>query len=44
MNMNYSNWTLMYESSFAQMYVFLVLFTILAFYLEKKMQKYSHTL
>ena len=52
MNMNYSNPTTMYESSFAQMYVFLVLFTILAFYHEKKFkpklqkkffyQKYVH--
>ena len=43
MNMNYSNPTTMYESIFAQMYVFLVLFTILAFYHEKsfkpKLQK-----
>ena len=41
--MNYSIPTTMYESIFAQMYVFLVLFTILAFYHEKsfkpKLQK-----
>ena len=35
MNTNYNNPTTMYESIFAQMYVFLVLFTILAFYNEK---------
>ena len=35
MNMNYSNPTTMYESIFAQMFEFLVLFTILAFYYEK---------
>ena len=34
--MNYSNPTTIYESSFAQMYVFLVFFTILAFYHAKK--------
>ena len=43
MNMNYSNRTKMYESIFAQIYIFLVLFTILAFYHEKsfkpKLQK-----
>ena len=31
MNMNYSNLTTMYESIFAQMYVLLVLFTVLLF-------------
>ena len=43
MNMNYSNPATMYESNFAQMYVYLVLFTIFAFYHEKsfkpKLQK-----
>ena len=43
MNMNYSYLTTMYESILAQMYVFLVLFTIFAFYHEKnckqKLQK-----
>ena len=43
MNMNYSNLTTMYESTFAQMYVLLVLFTIFAFYhehfLKPKLQK-----
>ena len=42
MNMNNSNLTPMYESIFAQMYVFLVLFTIFAFYHEffkPKLQK-----
>ena len=52
MNMNYSYPTSMYESILAQMYVFLVLFTIFAFYQEfffsqncKKIffyQKYVH--
>ena len=37
--MNYSNPTTMYESIFAQIYVFLVLFTILAFYHEKSRPK-----
>ena len=41
--MNYSNLTTMYESIFAQIYVLLVLFTILAFYhenfLKPKLQK-----
>ena len=41
--MNYSNKTTMYESVFAQMYVYLILLTILAFYREKsfkpKLQK-----
>ena len=41
--MNYNYPTAMYESIFAQMYVFLVLFTIFAFYHEKsfkpKLQK-----
>ena len=50
--MNYSNPTTMYASIFAQMYVFLVLFTILAFYHKKSFkpkfqkiffyQKYVH--
>ena len=35
MNMNYSYPTTMYESILAQMYVFLVLFTIFAFYHEQ---------
>ena len=35
MNMNYSYPTTMYESILAQIYVFLVLFTIFAFYNEK---------
>ena len=43
MNMNYSYPTTMYESILAQMYVFLVLFTIFAFYNENlflpKLQK-----
>ena len=43
MNMNYSYPTTMYESISAQMYAFLVLFTIFAFYHEKflkpKLQK-----
>ena len=34
MNMNYSYPTTMYESFLAQMYVFLVLFTMFAFYHE----------
>ena len=47
MNMNYSYPTTMYESILAQMYVFLVLFTIFAFYHEKLRkiffyQKYVH--
>ena len=43
MNMNFSYPTTMYQSILAQMYVFLVLFTIFAFYHEKyfkqKLQK-----
>ena len=43
MNMNYSYPTTMYESILAQIYVFLVLFTIFAFYNENlfktKLQK-----
>ena len=43
MNMNYSYPTTMYESILVQIYVFLVLFTIFAFYNEKlfkpKLQK-----
>ena len=43
MNMNYSYLTTMYESILAQMYVFLVLFTIFDFYHEnnfkQKLQK-----
>ena len=39
MNMNYSYMTTMYESILAQIYVFLVLFTIFAFYHEKKLSK-----
>ena len=43
MNIDYSYPNTMYESVFAQMYVFLVLFTIFAFYHEKlfksKLQK-----
>ena len=35
MNMNYSNPTTMYESIYAQIYVFLELFTIFCFYHEK---------
>ena len=51
MNINYSYQTTMYESILAQMYVFLVLFTIFAFYHDflsqncKKIffyQKYVH--
>ena len=45
MNMNFSYPTTMYESFLTQMYVYLVLFTIFAFYHEKyfkqKMQKLS---
>ena len=46
MNMNYSYPTTMYESNLAQVYVFLVLFTIFAFYhdpLAKIAKKYSST-
>ena len=41
--MNYSNPNIKYESTFSQMYVFLVLFTFFAFYHERcvkpKLQK-----
>ena len=39
MNMNYSYPTIMYESILAKMYVFLVLFTIFAFYHEKSFKQ-----
>ena len=39
MNMNYSYLTTMYESILAQIYVFLVLFTMFAFYHEKKIKQ-----
>ena len=43
MNMNHSYPTTMYENILAQIYVFLVLFTIFAFYHENKFKQKMHT-